>query len=141
MASVAGMRSEGGSEFTAVTVLARHFLAVHIHQGGATFISTYPTQEYRTAKAAAQAFATEHHIPFDEKLKLVDRPIYTVLQTDSGWFPAQIRQDGFFQLTPSGPATYEATKEKAIEAAQFLAAREHSDCLPQIGVSMTEKKA
>lgn len=128
------------ADFTCILLLNGHFAAVHATEGNTQFISEHPTKEYRVAQAAAEAFASLKHIPFQKGLQILAKPLFTIIKTEKGWLPAQISSNSIIILSPSASLALSVTKEAAIEMAKTLAKQNGSDFTPDIGISMAEEK-
>lgn len=138
--AMASSISSNPPSYTCITVLAGYFAAIHVDGNTKKFISKHPTDDYSVAFAAAKAFADLARIPFQKGLKLMDKPLITVLKTDRGWLPGMITADKVSSLLPNPSASFSGSKEDAMAAAQGIAQRMNADFVPLIGASMTESE-
>lgn len=126
------------TEFVCVVRLGNHYAAVHSKKTEKEFISNHPEKDISIAQATAKAFAKEQKIPFDGRLKDLDKPIITILKQNEKWFPAELRPDKILLITGLAGINLGDSKKEATNLAQAIALSRGTDCIPSIGISLSE---
>jgi hypothetical protein len=137
MASRVG--GERPQEYVAVVMMVNHYAAVHVINNKKHFKSEHPEMDQRVAAQAARVFAESHHIPYLETLQLLDRAVYTVVKEGEKWYPAGFDSVRFFLLKDFGGVDIGGSQEDALHFSRSIAMAEGSDCLPEIGISLSNK--
>ena len=139
MSYSSGTNITSSNQFTGVLRLVDHWLAVHVQGSCKACISKHPEEDIKVAQVAAKTFADSHHIPYEENILEMDRPLMTVLKIDADWYPAEFHPDKISLLTHYGNVKLGGTQSEAINMAQAIASRKKRDCIPSIGISMENK--
>jgi hypothetical protein len=125
-------------EYAGVTVLAGHFLALHVKGQVKSFISKYPTNDIKVAAAAAKAFAETHQIRLNWGLLIPDKFFLTIMKENNMWYPAEIHWNRITLVKAMGEHDLGSDKDGAIRLVSAMAMGIKTDLIPEIGISITE---
>lgn len=115
---------------TLVTVvqMAGHWVGMQVMPDNVKKPVTRALKTQEIARVAAQQFAREHHIAYQDDALFFNTPVVTIWKARGCWVPAKIYPQ---HIEGAGYTTED--KNAAIEKARQLAEREKLDFAPSIG--------
>jgi hypothetical protein len=125
--------------YAGVARLAGNFMAIYVNGKEKNVLSKNPETDLKVAQAAAKRFSETHDIPFFPLLVEGNKPILTVIKSEGKWFPAKLYPEKIHILRNLGPMPLGSCQSDAAYWAEAIAQRTRSDCVPSIGISLSEK--
>ena len=93
----------------------------------------------KAAQAAAQLFAKNNNIHYDDTLRELTTPVITVFKREKIWFPAELSPDKVRFLTKFEEMDLGGSQQEAIETAKLIALTHKVTFIPNIGISLDKQ--